>query len=48
MNNCTVNGTAVTKDVFSIPADDAEYDTKLFTVDLPSWATSVADCIVIG
>ena len=48
MNNCTVNGTAVTLDVFSIPADDAEYDTELFTVDLPSWATSVADCIDIG
>ena len=48
MNNCTVNGTAVTMDVFSIPTDDAEYDTELFTVDLPSWATSVADCIVIG
>ena len=46
--NCTVNNIAVTLDVFSVAESDADYDTKLFSVDLPSWATSVADCIVIG
>lgn len=44
--NCTVNGQTVTADVFTIPSTDAEYDTELFTVDLPSWATSISDCIV--
>jgi len=46
--NCTVNGQAVTADVFTIPTTDEEYDTELFTVDLPSWATSIADCVVFG
>ncbi len=46
--NCTVNGEAVTTDVFTIPTTDAQYDTELFTVDLPSWATSINDCIVFG
>ena len=44
--NCTVNGQAVTADVFTIPTTDAEYDTELFTVDLPSWATDISDCII--
>jgi len=43
---CTVNGQAVTADVFTVPTTGAEYDTELFTVDLPSWATSINDCIV--
>jgi hypothetical protein len=46
--NCTVNGKAVTADVLTIPTTDAQYDTELFTVDLPSWATSINDCIVFG
>lgn len=46
--NCTVNGQAVTADVFTIPTEDAQYDTDLFTIDLPSWATSIADCIVFN
>lgn len=46
IENCTVNGQAVTADVFTIPSTDAEYDTELFTVDLPSWATSISDCII--
>lgn len=44
--NCTVNGKAVTADVLTIRTTDAQYDTELFTVDLPSWATSINDCIV--
>ena len=48
INNCTVNGVAVTADVFTVPTTDAEYDTELFTVDLPGWATSIADCIVFN
>ncbi|MBR2908014.1 MAG: leucine-rich repeat domain-containing protein [Clostridia bacterium] len=46
--NCTVNGQAVTAGVFTIPTTDAEYDTELFTVDLPSWATSIEDCVVFS
>ena len=46
IKNCTVNGQAVTTDVFTVPANDAQYDTELFTIDLPSWATSVADCVI--
>jgi len=46
IENCTVNGQAVTADVFTIPSTNAEYDTELFTVDLPSWATSISDCII--
>ncbi|MBQ9760395.1 MAG: hypothetical protein IJW16_03485 [Clostridia bacterium] len=47
MENCTVGGQAVTADVFTVPTNDEEYDTELFTVDLPAWASSIADCIVI-
>ncbi len=46
--NCTVNGQTVTADVFTVPATDEEYDTALFTVDLPSWATSINDCVVFN
>ena len=46
IDNCTVNGTAVTADVFTVPTSDAQYDTELFTVDLPSWANSINDCVV--
>ena len=46
MKNCTVNGQAVTAEVFTIPSTDAQYDTELFTVDLPSWASSINDCVV--
>ncbi len=46
--NCTVNGQTVTADVFTIPTEDAQYDTDLFTIDLPSWATSIDDCIVFN
>jgi hypothetical protein len=48
MVNCTVNGQDVNAEVFSIPSSDADYDTKLFTVDLPSWAISVNDCIIFN
>ena len=48
MVNCTVNGQAVDASVFTVPANDDDYDTALFTVDLPSWATSVNDCIIFG
>ncbi len=44
--NCTVNGQAVTAEVFTVPSTDAEYDTALFTIDLPSWAGCVTDCVV--
>jgi hypothetical protein len=46
IDNCTVNGTAVTADVFTVPTSDAQYDRELFTVDLPSWANSINDCVV--
>ena len=46
MKNCTVNGQAVTVTTFTIPTTDAQYDTELFTVDLPSWASSINDCVV--
>lgn len=46
--NCTVDGQAVTADVFTIPTTDAEYDTELFTVDLPAWASAITDCIVFN
>ena len=44
--NCTVNGVAVTADVFTVPTNNAQYDTELFTVDLPAWATSINDCVI--
>ena len=46
MKNCTVNGQAVTAETFTVPTTDAQYDTELFTVDLPSWASSINDCVV--
>ena len=46
IKNCTVDGEAVTAEVFTIPTTDAQYDTELFTMDLPSWATSINDCVV--
>ena len=46
IKNSTVNGQKITLDVLTVPSTDDDYDTKLFTVDLPSWATSVADCVV--
>ncbi len=46
--NCTVDGKAVDASVFTIPTTDAEYDTELFTVDLPSWASSINDCIIFN
>lgn len=47
MKNCTVNGQPITIDTFTVPTTDAEYDTELFTVDLPSWASSVTDCVTV-
>ncbi|MBR0336438.1 MAG: leucine-rich repeat domain-containing protein, partial [Alistipes sp.] len=44
--NCTVDGQAINAGVFTVPTTNAQYDTELFTVDLPSWATSINDCIV--
>ena len=44
--NCTVDGQAINAGVFTVPTTDAQYDTELFTVDLPSWASSINDCIV--
>ena len=46
IKDCTVDGQVITVDTFTIPTSDAQYDTELFTVDLPSWATSINDCIV--
>ena len=48
MTNCTVNGQAVTADVFTVPTTDSQYDTELFTIDLPSWASSINDCVVFN
>ena len=45
ISNCTVNGQTITIDTFTIPTTDAQYDTELFTVDLPAWATSISDCV---
>ena len=45
VKNCKVDGQALTAEVCTIPSTDAQYDTELFTVDLPSWATSVNDCV---
>ena len=47
IENCTVNGQAVTADVFTVAETDEQYDTELFTIDLPSWADSLADCLII-
>ena len=44
--NCTVNGQVITASTFTVPSTDAEYDTELFTIDLPSWASSVNDCVI--
>ena len=44
--NCTVNGQAVNASVFTIPSNDAEYDTELFTIDLPAWASDINDCVI--
>ena len=46
IKNCTVNGQVVNAGVFTIPTTDAQYNTELFTIDLPSWATSISDCVV--
>lgn len=46
IENCTVDGQPLTADIMTIPAIDAEYDTCTFTVDLPSWATSIEDCVI--
>ena len=46
ITNCTVNGEAITAASFTIPTTDAEYDTELFTVALPSWANELSDCII--
>ena len=48
MTNCTVNGQAVTADVFTVPTTDSQYETELFTIDLPSWASSINDCVVFN
>jgi len=47
LDNCRVNGEAITIDTLKIPASDADYDTLLFTVDLPSWASDISDCIEV-
>ena len=44
--DCTVDGQLVTADVFTVPTSNDAYESDLFTVDLPAWATSIADCIV--
>lgn len=44
--NCTVNGQVITASTVTVPTTDAEYDTELFTIDLPSWASSVNDCVI--
>jgi hypothetical protein len=48
IKNCTVDGQAVTASTFTIPTTDGQYDTELFTVDLPSWASSITDCIIFA
>jgi hypothetical protein len=45
LKNCTVDGQPLTIDKFVIPHTDAQYDTELITVDLPRWATGIADCV---
>ena len=44
--NCTVGGQTLTAGIITLPSTDAQYDTELFTVDLPGWASSLADCVV--
>ena len=44
--NCTVGGQTLTAGIITLPSTDAQYDTELFTVDLPDWASSLADCVV--
>ena len=46
MKNCTVNGQPVNASVFTVPTTNEQYDTELFTIDLPSWANSINDCVV--
>ena len=46
LKNCTVNGQVITASTVTVPSTDAEYDTELFTIDLPSWASSVNDCVI--
>jgi hypothetical protein len=46
MKNCTVDGQAVNASVFTVPTTNEQYDTELFTIDLPSWANSINDCVV--
>ena len=46
--NCTVNGVALTAGVMTIPTTEEQYDTELFTIDLPSWASSIADCVIFA
>ena len=48
IDNCTVNGQALTTDAMTIPTTDAQYDNELFTVDLPSWANSISDCVIFA
>ena len=47
MTGCTVNGVALNADVISIPTCDADYDTKLFTVDTPR-GRELADCLIFN
>ena len=47
IKNCTVAGQAVTASVFTVPETDDQYDTELFTIDLPAWADSLADVLII-
>ena len=47
MTGCTVNGVAVTADVLTVPSGDADYDTMLFSVDLPS-GRKLADCVTFN
>ena len=48
LKNCTVNGQQVSYELITVPSNDADYDTQLLTVDLPSWASSVSDCLEIN
>ena len=48
ISNCTVNGVALTADVITVGPNDAQYDSELITVDLPAWASSLADCVIFA
>ena len=47
MTGCTVNGVAVTADVLTVATSDGDYDTMLFSVDLPG-GRKLTDCVIFN